>query len=103
MQTYPRTTVTWEDEMDSPDPEVSELQNASVTIHGGRLTIRRLDEQQRMAVFDVLLNPNMKQTGDKIVATGTSEFMTTKMNLSPDDAQVTIRFDGGSRRCLTCS
>lgn len=103
MQTYPRTTVTWDNEMDSPDPDISEIRDASVTIHGNRLTIRRRDEVGRMAMFDVLLDPTMKQSGDKVVATGTSEHMVTKMNLDPDDAQVTIHFEGGGRRCLTCS
>lgn len=101
LQVFPSTKVAWPDPTDSPSAEFQQIDNAHVVIDGNRMTVRRTDDQGRLAPVDVLSNITVKGSGTKTNITGISNYMVDMVGLTPDESEVTIEVDTSPSRCLT--
>jgi len=101
LQIYPSTTISWPDPDDAPDASTPSIDNAHVVIDGSRMTIRRPNDRGRNAPVDVLTDIVMKGTGENTLVTGKSQFMIDHIGLTPDAAEVTVKVDARTSKCLT--
>lgn len=102
MKLYPSTRVEWPDPSDAPDASRAVIEDAHVTWHGDRLTIRATADGGRKDVVDTIYDATMKGSGKTVSVTGVSSFMVDKVGLNPEEAEVTVTFDGERTKCLNC-
>lgn len=100
LQVYPSITVKWLNPEDAPG-DVSEIERAHVTINGDRMTIRANNESGRKDVVETLSGIVVKGRGKDTVVTGVSKFMTDRIGIGPEDAEVSISVDADPGKNLT--
>jgi hypothetical protein len=101
MKIFTSTKVTWPNPDDAPTEE-SVIDKAHVTANGGRVTIRKKNDNGRMDVVDTIIDAVWKGQGEKATVTGKSHFMIDKVQIPYDEADVTVEIVAKNKQCLTC-
>ena len=102
MKTFPRTTVVWPNQNDSPLHDAAELEDAHVVFNGNTATIRRRAGDGRLELVDRILEATWKGQAESGSISGVSEFMTSMIGIDPDEAHVVVDVKGGKNQCLNC-
>lgn len=102
MKLYPSTRVEWPDPADAPDADRAVIEDAHVTWHGNRLTIRANAESGRKDVIDTIYDATEKGSGSRVTVTGVSTFMVQNIGLTPEESEVTVVYNGERTKCLNC-
>jgi len=99
LQIYPRTHVEWAEAADAPG-EISEFDDAHITINGDRMVIARVGETGRHDTIDTLSEISVKGSGERTTVVGHSQFMMDHIGLPKEEAEVAVVFDGSDSKCL---